>query len=386
MKLVDLIKEEQLISFENDKANAIAIPSRQQMKYIIGIQNKNAFFAGLRMLGTRTLKALVGKTILSVIYQSGLLKYLLKKNLVMINENNELIEAIRKDYQGSTGINIYVGSAKSRNLSLTLQVVSQGNEYYVRYPMSKTSEEFTAKEIENINFLNQQRIQCPTQQVDKMITLTQNPTPLYAYKGIPRYKTSTSLCVQKMKLLRQLASNETETLQENTFFIEQVQEIKRMLVRNALALSPNLLPIFEKIVSGLKNISLKKAFFHGDFSPDNILKSSGKLYLIDFEYSQPLFFACFDLFHYLYKAKKFHLKIISLQDIKIIDTYLKKTYNGYPYSLKDESNSLVLVKLYIFYLFLLLKRFLVDEQIKTANPVIERLQTSIHNLFVDSKL
>ncbi|KTC91655.1 Uncharacterised protein [Fluoribacter dumoffii] len=383
MNYFSRIEKEGLSISRNNTPNAIALPSIHKAKYLISLEGKNVFFSGLNMLSSRSFKAVFAKKILSVLYRMGLIKYLCKSHLINIDKNSALLSFVNQSYRELGGVNIYLGTAKTENFSLTLQVLNHNKEYYLRYPVSDSAKKHAANELNNINYLQTRGINA-IQRLDKVIQVEENK--LYAYEGIPSSKTKSDFCGRKIKLLQELTGPDYEMVKENSSFQELNGLIKNMLVQSE-GVWDHLRDIYEQIVGIISSFFIRKAFFHGDFSPDNILISGKQSYLIDFEYSCIDFFACFDLFHYFYKAKNFHRKKITLEDLKIVDTHVKKVYESYPFFDNFQKDKFAMLKyLYIFYLFILLKRYIVDEKINIHNEVINNLVHSIQSLFFENAL
>lgn len=380
MNHFSIIEKDGLIISKNKIPNAIALPSIQNPKYLISLEEKNVFFFGLGMLGSRSFKAILAKKIFAMIYRCGIIKYLLKSNLIHIDKNSDLMVLINQHYNEVSGVNIYLGVVKNENFSLTLQVIKKNKQYYLRYPISSSSKKHAANELNNINYLQIKGLNLHIQQFDRVIPV--NGNTLYAYEGISHSKTKSNLCHNKLKLLQNLTYTQHGLLNDNLFFQELNLSIRNILIQEAHALPQKLKDIYDETTELIASFFIRKAFFHGDFSPDNILISNRKFYLIDFEYSCDDFFACFDLFHYLYKVKKFHQKIITLNEIKFIGIYVKKAYGDFPFFDKSQTEKLDMLRyLFIYYLFFLLKRFLLDEKINVKSTVIVNLQESIFLLF-----
>lgn len=76
-----------------------------------------------------------------------------------------------------------------------------------------------------------------------------------------------------------------------------------------------------------------------------------------------------------------------MEDLKIVDTHVKKVYESYPFFDNFQKDKFAMLKyLYIFYLFILLKRYIVDEKINIHNEVINNLVHSIQSLFFENAL
>jgi thiamine kinase-like enzyme len=375
----EILEDEGLINSDSLMFNAVALPSIKQVKYLISLDNKKVFFSGLTMLSARSFKARLAKIILKMSYRLGLISYLWKANLACINKKSGLYALILENYQQSQGVNFYFGSAKNQNFSITIQVVEQSKDYYIRYPLSSLSKVCAANEYKNLKHLYLQGLGLSLQKIDKVIPYkTDN---IYSYEGISAYTTKTALCNNKIKLLREMTFSNFEQLKSNIFFQELNLKIEELLNNPDYQFSDNIRRIYKNTVETIATLYLKTAFFHGDFSPDNVLISSGESYLIDFEYSNDQFFSCFDLFHYLYKARRLHLKVITIKEIQLIGDSVKRTYGQYPFYTDEKKDEFMLLQcLFIFYLFFLLKRYVVDEKLNMKSDVLNKLRQSIYRL------
>ncbi len=419
MNWYDFLKKEEIISLSDNTFNAIALPSIQQAKYIINLNNKRVFFAGLNLLSTRSVKASIAKKIYSCLYHLGIIKKIFKSQLITLNADSELFKTIGQQFQYINGINIYIGYAKNENLSLTFQIVEADKEYYLRYPVSDTAKILHTKEYANINYLSQiyplpiQKLyktisncssrhpewnegfselkhnapfgdlssQATQDNVQAVTTIDSKNNFLFVYEGIVSKITRTKLCSNKMNILRELSYSSYELTKNNLAFQKLCTLIELTLNETENEEVKKLIVPYQYIIQHLSELSIKKAFFHGDFSPDNILIANKQYYLIDFEYSETEFFVCFDLFHYFYKANKLHLKVINNKEVLKIRDLIKRTYKGYPFSGVEELDNVTLVRyLFTFYLFFLLKRYLMDEKMNSYNGIVTRLAHSILTL------
>ncbi|RUR12739.1 phosphotransferase [Legionella sp. km772] len=377
MNGLDFLKKEQIL-YDGTQFNAIAIPSIKNPKYIITINDKRVFFAGLNLISTRTIKAFLGKCAYSWLYRLGLIKKILKPHLVTINISNELYKSFDHAILEVEGVNIYVGSAKNENLSLTFQIIAANKEYYVRYPISQTAKMLQNNEHRNINFLSQ-LAKLSIQRLHKTINF--QDTYLHIYEGFSPKQTRTRLCPNKMALLKCLSYPSSAPIISNVYFKELCLAIEQLIEFTPNEHIKALKKSYHTVLVGLNTVSVRKAFFHGDFSPDNVLLSKKEWHLIDFEYSHPDFFACFDLFHYFYKKNKLHLKVISRKDIQKLHHLSKIAYGELPFSsFETISSTAVIRNLFIFYLYFLLNRYLVDEKVNVDSATVANLIESISSL------
>ncbi|KTC66077.1 Uncharacterised protein (plasmid) [Legionella adelaidensis] len=374
---LDLLNQHHFLA-QGSGVNSLALPGISNPKYIIDITNKDAFMAGLTMFGSRTVKAKMTRVILSLLYTLGLLQYVFKKKLINLRPHPEFISLLKDNFQEIAGINIYNGFAKNKNLSFTFQVVTFTEFFYLRVPFSNTAKKLSASELDNIAYLEKMQV-CQTARPYAVFTYA-HTFPIYAYYGITKSSTRTRLCKQKKQLLEKLVLPGCDYIGENSYFKKLNEEFLVFLNENK-NLHEKMVEIYKKNINCLKDVKLKSAFFHGDFSPDNILLKNKNVFLIDFEYANTHFFTCFDLFHYIFKAKGYHKKDIGLKEVKKIEKKIKQTYGVLPYSLENNrDNFIILLHLFIFYLFFILRRYLIDEEVPTNSIYVNKIQENIVNL------
>lgn len=370
MNFYKYLSDNGLIS-KDDKCNAIAFPSIRNMKIVIRIDNRKAFIKGLELLGGYSFKSKLAKMFLILIFRFGLLKYVLRNCLVCISEDNKLFDSLRKSYGCSFDVNFYIANAKHQNKSITIQLLAE-ETYYIRLPVSKIARSHAEVEYRNNLVLAKIKPSIKIPKLEKIIDF--QGQSLFSYQGFANSHPVNDFDDKKRLILRQLSSNTYGWLSDNHNFLDMKKKITSILEVENLDLNN----VFKSTIVKIQSIKLQKAFSHGDFCSTNVLSSENEVCLIDFEYSLVEFFVAFDLFHYFFKLGKFHCMEIKPKDLDLIVQEVERTYLGVAFKLDDRTSSQDITKyLFIFYLFLVLKRYLLDEQMNIKTKYVSQLVANI---------